>query len=271
MTEEEKLIEKNNELREQLTLENKEYYENVLIYLRTKSLFHDELEIENILMELLQDILEAQKNNESAENYFGKHPQEQLDILLKQLPKVSVKKKLSLVFIVFTISTAFSLFSTLTSPIPSINLLTILFNGFISVIFVSLVFYIINRYTFKPNKDKKKEFFIAFLVGFIFIGLTFLSNYFGGFWLSIRVPEMTSLIIVWLALILVSGWIILKKKKESYYFIPAMTMLALVPTLFKLPMTKHLFLSSTNKIIFAVITLIVIYGSMYLGTKKLKD
>lgn len=74
MTKEEKLIEKNNELREQLTPENKEYYEKVLIYLRTKSLFHDELEIENILIELLQDILEAQKNNESAEDYFGKNP-----------------------------------------------------------------------------------------------------------------------------------------------------------------------------------------------------
>ncbi|MGL5684567.1 MAG: hypothetical protein ACRCXQ_02090, partial [Vagococcus fluvialis] len=133
MTKEEKLIEKNNELREQLTPENKEYYEKVLIYLRTKSLFHDELEIENILMELLQDILEAQKNNESAEDYFGKTPQEQLDILLNQLPKVSVKKKLSLVFIVFAISTAFSLFSTLTNPIPSINILTIIFNGVISV------------------------------------------------------------------------------------------------------------------------------------------
>ncbi|MGL5684397.1 MAG: hypothetical protein ACRCXQ_01225, partial [Vagococcus fluvialis] len=178
---------------------------------------------------------------------------------------------LSLVFIVFAISTAFSLFSTLTNPIPSINILTIIFNGVISVIFVSLVFYLINRYTFKPNSGKKKEFFVAFFVGFIFIGLTFFSNYFGGLWLSIRVPEMTSLFIVWLALIIVSGWIILKKKKESYYFIPSMTMLALVPTLFKLPMTKHLFLSSTNKIIFAVVTLIVVYGSMYLGTKKLKD
>lgn len=271
MTKEEKLIEKNNELREHLTPENKEYYENVLVYLRTKSLFHDELEIENILMELLQDIIEAQKNNESAEDYFGKNPQEQLDRLLNQLTKVPIKKKISLVFIVFAISTAFSLFSTLTSPIPSINLLTILFNGVISVFFVSLVFYMINRYTFKSNKSKKKEFFITFIISFIFIGLTFLSNYIGDFWLSIHVPEITSLIIVWLALIIISSWIIFKKKKESYYFIPSMTMLALVPTLFKLPVTKHLFLSSTNKIIFAVITLIVVYGSMYLGTKKLRD
>lgn len=271
MTEKEKLIEKNNELREQLTPENKKYYENVLIYLRTKSLFHDELAIENILMELLQDILEAQKNNESAESYFGKKPQEQLDIMLKQLPRIPVKKKLSLVFIVFVISTTFSLFSTLANPVPSINLLSILFNGVISVLFVSLIFYLINRYTFKPDKNKKKEFLIVFLVGFTFFTLTFLSNYFGGLWLSIHVPKMTSLIIIWLAVIIISGWIILKKKKDSYYFIPSMIMLALVPTLFKLPMTKHLFLSSTNKIIFAVITLIIVYGSMYLGTKKLKD
>ena len=77
-------------------------------YSFSKSLFHDELEIEQILIELLQDILEAQNHNETAEEYFGKDPQEQLDILLSQLPKIPFKKKVSLISIVFMISSGFS-------------------------------------------------------------------------------------------------------------------------------------------------------------------
>ncbi|MDT2834976.1 hypothetical protein P7H70_13095 [Vagococcus carniphilus] len=89
MNETEKLIEKNNNLRELLSAENKEYYEQILIYIRTKSFFHDELDIEKILLEILQDILEAQKNSENAVDYFGNNPQNTLDDILSQLPKIT--------------------------------------------------------------------------------------------------------------------------------------------------------------------------------------
>ena len=270
MTKEEQLIELNNKLREQLTPENKDYYEKVLIYLRTKSIFHNELDVEALLIELLQDILEAQKNNETAENYLGKAPQETLDLLLKQLPQVPLKKKINLSLIVFVISSAFSLFSSLTKPVPSINFLTLILNGIISLVFVSLFFYLINRYTFKPNKSKKIEFLAIFLLSFLFIGLTFLSNYLGDIWLNIRVPAGTSLLIVWLALLIVSLWIIVKKKKEYYYAIPSMALLALLPTLQKIPATAPLFYSKTNKLIFVVLLLVVFYGLSYLNHKKMK-
>lgn len=268
MTEEEKLIELNNQLREQLTPENKAYYENILMYLRTKSLFHDELDVEKVLIELLQDILEAQKHNESAEAYFGQNPQAVLDTLLQQLPKISLRKKINLSLIIFTISSGFSLFSSLTKPIPSINLLTLFFNGLISIVFVNLVLYLINRYTFKPNKSKLKEYAAFLLLSFIFIGLTFLSNQFGDFWLSFHVHPMTSLLLVWLALLGVSLWIFIKKKKEYYYAIPSMSLLALLPTLQKIPATAALFYSNTNKIILVIIILVVFYGFSYLGYKK---
>lgn len=271
MTEVEKLIELNNELREQLTPENNDYYENILIYLRTKSIFQDELPIEKILIELLQDILEAQKNNESAKDYFGDNPQPMLDSLLAQLPAVSFYKKIKLMSVVFIISSAFALFSMLTSPSPSINILTLLINGAISLAFVELVFFLINRYTFKPSKSKKKEYFIAFLISSSFISLTFISNYLGDFWLSISVPQFTGLMIVWLALLVASSWILIKRAKEFYYLIPSLIMLALIPTLMQLPVTKSWFISSTNKIIFTIIALIIIYGSMFINSKRIKE
>ncbi|KYC89952.1 hypothetical protein B4102_3959 [Heyndrickxia sporothermodurans] len=58
------LVEQNNKLREQLTPENKKYYEDILLYMRTFGFFHEELETEQHLMTILQDILEAQKQGE---------------------------------------------------------------------------------------------------------------------------------------------------------------------------------------------------------------
>lgn len=270
MTEEEQLIEKNNELREQLSSENKEYYEKILIYIRTKYIFTNELDSEEVLLELLYDILEAQKNHETASDYFGDNPQLILDELLKEIPTVSFKKKLKLVGIVFLISSGFALFSTLTKPVPSINLLTLLFNGLISLLFVDIIFRLINHYTFKPNQKKIKEYSAAFIISFCFIGLTFLSNYFGDIALSISVSHTFSLSLVWLTLIIISIWVVIKKKKEFYYIIPSLAILAIIPTLQYLPVTKGLFYSTSSKVILIIIMLVSVYGLSYLSVKKNK-
>ncbi len=270
MTKEEKLIEENNVLREKLTPENKEYYEKVLIYIRTKSLFHAELDIELILIELLKDILEAQSNGESAEAFFGENPQPMLDNLLNQLPKIATSKKVKLILLVFGISSLFSLFSSLTKINPSIDILTLIFNGLISLAFVKLVFWVINQFTFKPNTNKKKEYVIAFFISFLFIGLTFVSNYLGSLWLNISVPSMTGLVITWGGLMIYSLWLLLKKKKEYYYSILSLALLNLIPTVQHIPSTKALLATNTNKTIFIVLILGLIYGSMYLNFKKIK-
>lgn len=269
MTKEEKLIEENNELREKLTPENKEYYGKILIYIRTKSLFHAELDIDLILIEILNDILEAQSNGESAEDFFGKKPQPMLDMLLNQLPKITTQKKVKLILMVFGISTLFSLFSSLTKINPSINILTLIFNGVISLVFVKLIFLMINQFTFKPNTNKKKEYVIIFLIGFLFIGLTFISNYVGSLWLNISVPSMTGLVITWGSLIIYSLWILLKKKKEYYYSIVSLTLLNLIPTVQHIPSVKLLLATNTNKTIFIVLILVMVYGSMHLNFNKI--
>ena len=268
MTEVEKLIERNNELRNLLTAENKEYYEQILIYIRTKSFFHDDLDIEKVLLEILQDILEAQKNSEKAVDYFGDNPQKMLDNILSQLPKISFKKRIGLIGIVFAISSGFSLFSTLTSTQPSINFLSLFFNGMISFIFVELIFHLINRQTFKPYKNKKREYFFAFCISFIFIGLTFLSNHFGGIWLSLSVPPYTGLTITWLAILILTIWVISKRKKDYYHIIFSLDILNLIPTLLKIPSFNSLVDSTIRKIVFIVFVLLLIYGSQFYYLKK---
>lgn len=268
MNETEKLIEKNNNLRELLSAENKEYYEQILIYIRTKSFFHDELDIEKILLEILQDILEAQKNSENAVDYFGNNPQNTLDDILSQLPKITFKKRASLIGIVFAISSGFSLFSTLTSKYPSIDFLSLLFNGLISFIFVELILYLINRQSFKPYQNKKREYFFAFCISFVFIGLTFLSNHFGHFWLSLHVPPYTGLTVTWLGIFVLFIWVISKKRNDYYHIVFSLAILNLIPTFSKIPSFNLLVSSTTHKIIFILIVLILIYGSQFYYLKK---
>jgi len=101
------LIKRNNELRELLTPENKAYYEKILLYMRTYGIFYDDLEIEQQLMMILQDILEAQKNGESAKSFFGKNPKELLDEMKKQLDRPSWKNIFQIIGLVFLISSFF--------------------------------------------------------------------------------------------------------------------------------------------------------------------
>ncbi|AWW98363.1 hypothetical protein [Oenococcus oeni] len=82
----EQLIEKNNQLREQLSPANKAYYENLLLYLRTKSLSKNDQQVETLLLEILQDMLEAQAKGISSKDYFGKSPQAYADDMIKVLP-----------------------------------------------------------------------------------------------------------------------------------------------------------------------------------------
>ncbi|GAY78639.1 hypothetical protein NBRC111894_4193 [Sporolactobacillus inulinus] len=68
----EALVKQNNQLRDELLEENKSYYEDLLTYIRTAGLFYDDLEVERLLMQILQDILSAQHDGQSAEAFLEK-------------------------------------------------------------------------------------------------------------------------------------------------------------------------------------------------------
>lgn len=60
MNSSQKLIEKNNSLRKKLNLKNEVFYSDFLIYMRLGSITKKETVVENILLEILEDILDAQ-------------------------------------------------------------------------------------------------------------------------------------------------------------------------------------------------------------------
>ncbi|MEI2358549.1 DUF1129 family protein [Mesobacillus zeae] len=92
------LIKMNNEKREELTKENEAYYSDILLYIRTH-LTLSEQQSEELLMELLDHLLEGQKEGKRAEDIFGSDPKGYCDEMIAQIPKEDRKNNFT--FILF--------------------------------------------------------------------------------------------------------------------------------------------------------------------------
>lgn len=109
----EPLSEQNNYLRKKLTPGNRKYYEKLLLYLRAKG--KNEVVTEEILLEILQDMLEAQAEGKTAQQYFGADPKGAADELLTEInvdKQTNLKEKLSLSVFIFCLLTLLAFMHT---------------------------------------------------------------------------------------------------------------------------------------------------------------
>jgi uncharacterized membrane-anchored protein len=111
------LIALNNEKRKQLNEHNRNYYGNMLVYIRSHLLLSEQ-QSEELLMELLDHLLEAQKHGKSAEDVFGKDPKAYCDELIRQLPKE--KKRNIYAFIGYLMIRLFALIALVTGAVELI-------------------------------------------------------------------------------------------------------------------------------------------------------
>lgn len=89
---ENELIQENNEKRKLLNAENLKYYEDMLIYIRL-SFDKSEAETEELLMDMLDHLLDAQAEGKTAVEVFGDNPKQYAHDLVKELPKMVTKKR----------------------------------------------------------------------------------------------------------------------------------------------------------------------------------
>ena len=80
------LIEQNNQKRKNLNEENKKTYTDLMLYIRTK-LTLSEKQSEEVLIEMLDHLLDAQEEGKTANQVFGEDPQVFADELIEQLPE----------------------------------------------------------------------------------------------------------------------------------------------------------------------------------------
>lgn len=90
------MIKSNNAKRKELTEENRKYYEEMLLYIRL-SYSKSEQETEEVLSEMLDHLIEAQKHGRTAEEVFGDDPKGYADEIIGELPAMMTKKRISLV------------------------------------------------------------------------------------------------------------------------------------------------------------------------------
>ncbi|KZD89915.1 hypothetical protein FBR4_2870 [Lactiplantibacillus plantarum] len=171
------LIKANNLLRKKLTSENQKYYEDLLTYIRGKSTFNREKDVEQLLLEILHDLIDAQNNGQNAEDYFGKNPQTLADEILQTLPKSFFETfKLACYILIGYVL----LFATPNIVLPTSNLdfgkLIIL--GTISFIFSLVVLWLIGQETYQKNKLIKLASYVLGTITFagIVIGSVFLKT-----------------------------------------------------------------------------------------------
>ena len=87
------MVELNNKKRELLTEENEAAYGDMLVYLRLADV--PEQQVEELLLEILDHLLEAQEDGKNAYDVFGNNLQNYCDELVNALPRQTMLEKVS--------------------------------------------------------------------------------------------------------------------------------------------------------------------------------
>jgi len=189
------LIEENNRKRELLTPENKQYYLDMLLYIRL-TLTLSEQQSEEVLMEMLDHLLEGQQEGKSAHDIFGDDPKRFADEIIQNLPKERKREVtpflLGILFHLISwmlmirgvVILVFSSFKSVENTVYPFTFLIIIAVIFFSVAFdVWFIFRIIKQSLFNQETNKKKDmlkvgFSSAISLGIV-IGVSMFTPRFG--------------------------------------------------------------------------------------------
>ncbi|MFD2760102.1 DUF1129 family protein [Lentibacillus juripiscarius] len=184
------LIQLNNEKREQLTEKNSEYYGDMLVYIRT-NFNKSERYTEEVLLELLEHLLQAQEEGRTAKEVFGEDPKAYCNDIIGEIPAEKKTNRLTFVFYIvmnligvvgitvgvvgFALHYFFDLGSgNISIPLGS-GILIIVTDLLLLWLFITIILKWIQSSTFKEKQPKKwVEFLQLWIICALFIGLTLL-------------------------------------------------------------------------------------------------
>ncbi|MDN6640295.1 MAG: hypothetical protein L0L10_05885 [Tetragenococcus sp.] len=168
------IIEENTNLQNYLTKTNEKYYGNLLTYVRAKSLFRDEQKSEQLLLDILQDLVEAQKSRMTAEEYFGKNPKQIADEIVRNLP-INPASTLKTILYSLGAFLLFALLPELIFPTEGFDIGSFLITGVYTMLFVLIALYLLGYSVYRyQSKLIKVVSNILFALG-IAIGVGLLT------------------------------------------------------------------------------------------------
>lgn len=264
------LIELNNTYREQLNEENKEFYDDILVYIRAKSFLKDEKQVEESLLEILTDIIEAQNQEVKASDYFGKNPKEISDEILKNTNKMSFKDMIKLILSTMGLYTLVTVLPKLINPSEGLDLGKFFIGLVITFLFAEFIINFVGN-TVYSNKSKKFTFTIVALFC-IYICLIISIKQFLPTMLEIKLTGAVGITII--SILGVVGIIYGLKEKLFYSFLPIILVACTLGILNRLEFTKFLINEEPGKtisILAMVIAFVLMYLITYLQTRDKKN
>lgn len=197
-----KTIEQCQKLAKQLTKENKAYYDDFLSYVAKHNFWSDDENINVMLLEILQDLLQAQADGIIAEEYFGNNPQDVADELIKNIPSGSKRAGWKKIASLLSGFAQIPLVLSLMQPGEEIGLLHLLI-GTVPV-FLGLAMFFVFIFDMRYKQTKKNTIIKAILFGVMFALVTLVAG------LSIVfLPDFYVIVPSWIRVILLTisiGW-----------------------------------------------------------------
>lgn len=209
----------------QLIKENKEYMGRINGYMMIASVFHRQEEaVTAQLLSIYQDVLEAQKDGLSAEEFLGKDSKQMADDLLSYLPPIGVKevgRLAGLVWVVYVGSQFLMEFAG--SGTVQFNWLALVCDSLLAFLLPAGIMLLLRNLIYQTSKLK----IWATYIGFPLVYVAILAGRF------ILLPDGTDISLTgWTSLIpvLLIGLALLffqKEKLVRYVFLPTYLLIAL--------------------------------------------
>lgn len=158
-------------IEDQLTKENKEYMGRVNGYMMIASVFHRQEEaVTAQLLSIYQDVLEAQKDGLSAEEFLGKDSKQMADNLLSYLPPIGFMEvaNLSGLMLIIYLGSQWLMDFAGTGTI-SLNWLGLICDGVLSLLLPAGTFLIIRGLIYQTSKIKIWASFLCIPLLFLVI------------------------------------------------------------------------------------------------------
>ncbi|WP_142337311.1 DUF1129 family protein [Bacillus sp. AFS059628] len=183
------IVELNNKKRELLTPENEAAYGDMLVYLRISNV--PQQQMEELLLEILDHLIEAQAENKSAYDIFGNDLQSYCNELISALPNQTKLEKTSLIGFAISLLLAIQFgidaivsFFILTfgnnaeqfTPVFSVPGTTLSIS--LNVLGVLLILYLLKRYSFNKKINWKRRILFGLAFATPFCSAIFVNIYF---------------------------------------------------------------------------------------------
>lgn len=266
-----KIIERNAELQEHLTKENKKYYGNLLVYIRVMSLIRDEKKSEEMLLEILEDILEGQEHGQSAEYYLGKNPKQVADNIIKELP-INVIDTIKIIISSLGMLCLMKLIPILASFEEYIDIGNFLISGvylvFLVIALLLFMGYCLYRYESKIMNIILSLFFGLGLVVFFLLSFQLNTG------LQVRLSNNLGIFLILLALLIISYLFNKTNEKQIWIpLIPPIVISAIAGIIIRINFFRTIINTSDGRIglaIVLIIGLLLQYLLMWFIYRKLK-